>query len=243
MRPLLIALLAVAGLLSGPALRGLIVRLSVPTGQPWRRACPTCGAPLGRIPVLSPAGRCRACRARLGPPPLLVEVTAAALLGLLGAAVHPAPVLAAACWLAVCAIPLAFVDGAARRLPDVLTGPAYAGTVVLLLLAAAVGGDWPALVRGLLGGAAFTGFCLVLLLVSRSGLGLGDVKLAAGLGTVLGWLGWVAVFGGVLAGFLLAASAGVALLATGHAGRKTQIPFGPFLIAGTFLVVLAASWR
>src|SRR5271163_2504978 len=50
--------------------------------------------------------------------------------------VHPGLVLAAACWLGACAVPLAFIDAAARRLPDRLTIPAYAGTAALLLAAA-----------------------------------------------------------------------------------------------------------
>ena len=53
-------------------------------------------------------------------------------------------VLAAACWLAVCAVPLIFTDLAVSRLPDPLTAAAYAGTAVLLLLAAAAGDPGPA---------------------------------------------------------------------------------------------------
>ena len=79
------------------------------------------------------------------PPALAAGAVTAVLLGGLAARVqpgHPALVLAAACWLAACAVPLACTDFAVQRLPDPLTGAAYAGTVVLLLLAAAVGGPW-----------------------------------------------------------------------------------------------------
>jgi leader peptidase (prepilin peptidase)/N-methyltransferase len=198
-------------------------------------------AALARLPVLPPTGRCPGCRARLGPPALTVEVTAAAVLGLLAARIHPGLVLAALCWLAVCAVPLAYIDAATRRLPDLLTGPAFAGTAALLLAAAAAGGHWSTLGRALLGGVAFAAFCLLLLLISPSGMGPGDVKLAASLGTALAWLGWGALIAGALAGFLLGAVYGVALLVTGRASRKTQVPFGPFLIAGTFLVLVTAG--
>ena len=294
MRPLLIALLAVAGLALGPVLRALIVRLSVPSGEPWRRSCPACDSPLpptrrlsepvaappargvyepgicepvaapptrgvgavvppapdaaatashrraalAALPVLPPTGRCPACRARLGPPALTVEVSTAVLLGLLAARIHPGLVLAAACWLAVCTVPLAYIDAATRRLPDLLTGPAFAGTAALLLAAAAAGGHWSTLGRALLGGAAFAAFCLLLLIISPSGLGPGDVKLAASLGLALAWLGWGTLIAGALAGFLLAAGYGVVLLARGRASRKTQLPFGPFMIAGTFLALV-----
>jgi leader peptidase (prepilin peptidase)/N-methyltransferase len=239
-RPLLIALLAVAGLAAGPALRVVIIRLSVPPGQPWRRACPDCGIPAGgRAAVWLVAGRCAGCRARVGPAPGSVEAAAVVLAGLLAAVVRPGLVLAAVCGLAVCMIPLAFIDLAARRLPDVLTGSAYAVVVVCLLLAAAAGGDWSRLGQALGGGAAFAGFCLLLFLISPGGFGAGDIKLAASLGTALGWFGWAAVFGGALAGFLLAAAFSTGLLAVGRTDRKQQIAFGPFMITGAFLVILS----
>jgi leader peptidase (prepilin peptidase)/N-methyltransferase len=266
-RALLILLLAVAGLAISPALRALIIRLSVPAGEPGRRACPACAAPgvtaasgprraasgsrraagsrsavpRSWLPAFLPADRCADCGSRLGPPPFAVELAAAVLLGALAARVHPDLVLAAACWLAVCAIPLAFVDAAARRLPDVLTGPAFAGTVLLLLAAAAAGGQWPALLRAVLGGIALAGFYLLLALISPSGMGLGDVKAAAALGTMLAWRSWTTLLAGGVAGFLLAAVYGIALLILGRATRKQQIPFGPFMIAGAFLVILAGA--
>jgi leader peptidase (prepilin peptidase)/N-methyltransferase len=240
--PPLIASLAAAGLLAGRAQRAVIFRYAVPAGDPARRCCPACqhqGLPSGRLPWLpSPFGRCPACRQRTGPPALTVEVTTAILLGALAARVHPGLVLAAACWLAVCAVPLAFIDTAVRRLPDALTVPAYAGTAALLLLAAAVSGPWSALLRAALGGIALAGFYLVLVVISPSGMGLGDVKAAAGLGSMLAWRGWSALVVGGFAGFLFAAVYGTALLISGRATRKQQIPFGPFMIAGAFLAVL-----
>lgn len=183
-------------------------------------------------------GRCPACRTRVGPPAFSVEATAAVLLGLLAARIHPGLTLAAMCWLAVCAIPLGYVNAAVKRLPDLLTGPAFAGTAVLLLIASAAGGHWSILGRCLLGGVAFAAFCFVLLLISPSGMGPGDVKLAASLGAALAWLSWTALIAGIFVGFLLGAVYGAALLMRGRANRKTQMPFGPFMIAGTFLVLL-----
>ncbi len=191
--------------------------------------------------ALALSARCPACGQRTGPPPLAVEVTTAVLLGVLAARVHPGLVLAAACWLALCAVPLAFIDAAVRRLPDVLTGAAFAGTALLLLAAAAASGDWHVLARAGLGGIALSGFYLVIVLVSPSGMGMGDVKAAAGLGTMLAWRGWSALIAGGFAGFLLAAVYGTVLLISGRATRKQQIPFGPFMITGAFLVIL--TWH
>ena len=173
------------------------------------------------------------------PPALAAGAVTAVLLGGLAARVHPALVLAAACWLAACAVPLACTDLAVQRLPDPLTGAAYAGTAVLLLAAAAVGGHWSALVRALLGGLALAGFYLLLMVISPSGMSLGDVKLAASLGTLLAWFGWRLLLAGGFAGFLLGGVFAGALLVSRRADRKQAIPFGPFMIAGAILAVVA----
>jgi leader peptidase (prepilin peptidase)/N-methyltransferase len=207
--PALIASLAAAGLLAGWPQRAVIARLDI-----------------------SPA-----------PPALAVGAVTAVLLGGLAARVHPALILAAACWLAACAVPLAWTDFAVQRLPDPLTGAAYAGTVVLLLLAAAVGGPWsalgPAFLRALLGGLALAGFYLLLMIISPSGMSLGDVKLAASLGTLLAWFSWRLLIAGGFAGLCLGAIAAGALLASRRVSRKHLIPFGPFMIAGAVLAVIA----
>jgi leader peptidase (prepilin peptidase)/N-methyltransferase len=206
---LLIASLAAAGLLAGWPQRAVIARLDI-----------------------SPA-----------PPALAAGAVTAVLLGGLAARVHPALILAAACWLAVCAVPLACTDFAVQRLPDPLTGAAYAGTVVFLLLAAAVGGPWsalgPAFLRALLGGLALAGFYLLLMIISPSGMSLGDVKLAASLGTLLAWFSWRLLIAGGFAGLCLGAIAAGALLASQRVSRKHLIPFGPFMIAGAVLAVIA----
>jgi len=240
---LLVGSLAVAGLVAGWGLRAVIVRYAVPADEPPLRGCPACGHQLlaVRQVALAPSARCAACGERIGPPPLAVEVTTALLLAALAARVHPGLVLAAACWLALCSVPLAFIDAAVRRLPDMLTGAAFGGTALLLLVAAAVGGHWHVLAQSVLGGVALAGFYLVLAAISPSGMGMGDVKAAAGIGTLLAWLSWRFLIAGGFAGFLLAAIYGAALLISGRATRKQQIPFGPFMITGAFLVILAGT--
>jgi leader peptidase (prepilin peptidase)/N-methyltransferase len=242
----LVGILAVTGLVIGWCLRPVVHRYGVPAGEPPGRACRECGQQILRPPahphwlaVLS-SGRCPACRARIGPPLLVLELTTAVLFGALAARVHPGLVLAAACWLAAGAVALAWIDVAVQRLPDALTASAYAGTVAFLLLAAATSGHWADLLRALLGGLALAAAYLALAVVSRSALGLGDVKLAASLGTLAAWPGWPTLIAGAFAGFLLGAIYGIALLISGRATRNQKIPFGPFMIAGAFLVILAA---
>jgi leader peptidase (prepilin peptidase)/N-methyltransferase len=72
-------------------------------------------------------------------------------------------------------------------------------------------------------------------------MGLGDVKLAGIVGGVLAYLSWSALLIGAFAGFLIGAVAGLTLMAIKRAGRKTEIPFGPSMIAGALVGIFAAQ--
>jgi leader peptidase (prepilin peptidase)/N-methyltransferase len=72
----------------------------------------------------------------------------------------------------------------------------------------------------------------VWLLTAGRGMGLGDVALAPVLGLALGWLGWGPSLVGLLGGFASGAVVGVALIWGGSAGRRTRVPYGPFMLAG-----------
>ncbi len=78
--------------------------------------------------------------------------------------------------------------------------------------------------------------------VNPGGMGFGDVKLAVGAGAVLGWYGWPTVLLGTFAGFLLGALYGGALVLARRAGRKTAVPFGPFLLAGALTGLLIGAY-
>jgi leader peptidase (prepilin peptidase) / N-methyltransferase len=183
-------------------------------------------------------------------PPLSAELATGCLFGLLAAsagasvasgASGAAAVLAALCWLAGCAVPLALIDARTRRLPDALTAAAYAGVLALLVVAAVISAHWADLGRAAAGGAVLAGCLLALALIGPGAVGLGDVKLAASAGTALGWYGWRVLLAGPFAGLLLAACYGLVLLALRRATLRQQIAFGPFLLAGTFAAIIAAA--
>jgi leader peptidase (prepilin peptidase)/N-methyltransferase len=227
---------ALAGLLIGAALRGIVVRLSVPAGEPARATCPRCGAPLPRLAAV----RCASCREPLGPFPLL-ELTCAAAVGALAWRFAGTPEVAAYCVLGALGVALAAIDLQVQRLPDRLTLPAYPALLALLVVAALVGHEaWP-LARAVLGGLALGGTYLLLGLIRPGGIGGGDIKLAGLAGLALGWLGWPAVLGGGALGFVLAAVAGLILLAARRITLHSHISYGPFLIGGALLVMLAAG--
>ena len=81
----------------------------------------------------------------------------------------------------------------------------------------------------------------ILYVASRGGMGDGDVRLSPLLGAYLGWLGLAYVPVGLFLGFLFGAIVGVAAMVIGRAGRKTAIPFGPFLAAGTIVAVFVGQ--
>src|SRR5262249_15432010 len=127
------------------------------------------------------------------------------------------------------------------RPPAFPPAPAYAGTMALLLVAAAASGHWNDLARAALGGLSLATVYLILVLITPSGPGLGDVKLAASIGTLLAWFSWATLLTGVFAGFALGAVYAGALLTLRRATRKQRTPFGPFMITGAFLVILAGT--
>ncbi|MFF8433307.1 prepilin peptidase [Streptomyces bacillaris] len=156
----------------------------------------------------------------------------------LAAATGARPELAGWLLLAPVAVLLATVDRRVHRLPDPLTLPLAAATVLVLGGAALLPGHAGSWTSGLLGGAALGGFYLLLFLINPNGMGFGDVKLALALGVALGWYGWAVLFLGGFAGFLFGAAYGLGLVLLRRAGRKTGIPFGPFMIAGALTGVL-----
>lgn len=178
--------------------------------------------------------------ARYAPSVPVILVTAL-VCGALAAATGPRPELAVWLLLAPFAVLLALVDRNVHRLPDQLTLPLAAASAVLLGIAAPLphdGGSWPtALLGGLVLGACY----FVLFLINPNGMGFGDVKLALSLGVVLGWYGWLVLFVGAFAGFLLGSLYGLGLMALRRANRKSAIPFGPFMIAGALLGVLLGA--
>jgi len=207
---------ALLGIVLGPFLAGLT--LSVPAGDPI----------LGK----------RWWRGGQATPRRVAVVTglAAVALGVVAGALGAEPQLPAYLWLAAVGVALAVIDIETLRLPDRLTLPSYPVGLVLLAIPA----DWPALGRAVLA-AVITGVAafLLALLAPRGGLGLGDVKLLGLLGLFLGWLGWGVLVVGVALGFALGAVAAVGMLASRRAGLRDHLAFGPWLIAGALVAVVA----
>lgn len=135
---------------------------------------------------------------------------------------------------------LVVIDLLSKRLPNALTLPAIPATAALLAIPALADDQAGALIRALCAGGVLLAVYLLLHLISPAGLGLGDVKLAASMGMVLGWLSWSALLWGALLGFVVGALVSLGLLIARRANLSSDVPFGPSMLAGGWLVILAS---
>ncbi|MFV0407035.1 MAG: prepilin peptidase [Propioniciclava sp.] len=152
-----------------------------------------------------------------------------------------APVLAvvAAAFCTVL-IALAAIDLDVLRLPDMITLPLIPATAAGVVVASLTQGDPARITQAALGGAALTAFYLTQTLITRGkGMGLGDVKLAASIGLILGALSWSHVAIATLVAYVTAAGIGLFLIATRRATRRSSIPFGPHMVGGTVAVLVS----
>jgi len=244
----LVALLAVLGLAIGSFLNVVIHR--VPRGASVVNppsACPGCAAPIrprDNIPVLSwllLRGRCRGCGEPISRRYPLVEAGTAALFVIMAVRFGFSAELPAYLYLAAIGVALAMIDIDVKRLPDVLTLPSYIVGAVLLGGAAAAQGDADPLIRALLGGSAMFAAYFALCFAYPAGMGFGDVKLSGVLGLYTAWLGWDVWAAGLLFGFFLGGFFGIGIMLVKKGGRKTAVPFGPFMLIGALLAILVGQ--
>ena len=131
-------------------------------------------------------------------------------------------------------VPITLIDLDHRLIPNKLTLPGAVLAIAIVLLT-----DPDSLVENLISGAAAGGFLLVAALVYPAGMGMGDVKLAGMMGLYLGRAVAPAMFAALIAGTLV----GALIIARKGAkeGRKTAIPFGPYLALGGLVGLFAGD--
>ncbi len=236
-----VALTALLGLIIGSFLNVVVYRL--PRGEslshPASR-CPGCGTPVkpfDNVPVISwlvLRGRCRTCRTPISARYPLVEagtaVLAVAVVLLRGADRDAWLGLA----LVLVLVPVALIDLDHRIIPNKITLPAAIAAIAIGALTRP-----EHLIEQLIAGAAAGGFLLLAALAYPRGMGMGDVKLAGVMGLFLGRdvapAMLVALLSGTIVGAVIIARKGT------KEGRKTAVPFGPFLALGGLVGLLAGA--
>jgi leader peptidase (prepilin peptidase)/N-methyltransferase len=235
------AIAGVFGLLLGSFLNVVAYRL--PRGESLATPashCPGCDTPIkpyDNVPVLSwllLRGRCRSCRTTIAWRYPFVEL----LTALLMVAVVLVYGTGEEVWLGLAfvllLVPIAVIDLDTRTIPNklTLTGAIVAPAILLLT-------DPGAIPEHLIAGVAAGGFLLVAALAYPGGMGMGDVKLVFVMGLFLGRDVAPAIFVGLVAGTLVGA---VIMASKGvKEGRKTAVPFGPFLAFGGIVGLLAGE--
>ncbi|WP_216209730.1 prepilin peptidase [Amycolatopsis aidingensis] len=171
-------------------------------------------------------------------PPALPELITAALFATLAWRTGTEPHLFAYSWLAAASVPLAVIDWTSRQLPTKLLWPAGVILAALFGAAAIVSRDAYPLIRSAAGMLVLLAFYGAIYFLRPGQMGGGDLRLGGLLGIALGWAGWTAVLVGTLLGWLTAAIALLALRAARRLEPGSDVPLGPFLLAGALAVVL-----
>jgi leader peptidase (prepilin peptidase) / N-methyltransferase len=165
-------------------------------------------------------------------------VVCSVVLGAFAARIGSDIVLAPFCLFGLSLVAISFVDIERYVIPKRIVYPTLAVIVPFLVLSSAVDDRWDSLERaGMAGAFAFLAFLALHLALPR-GMGYGDVRLAGLIGLTIGWLGVGHAFVAFSASFLLGALFGVTVMVVSGQGRKTRIPFGPFLAAGAVFSVI-----
>jgi leader peptidase (prepilin peptidase)/N-methyltransferase len=215
-----------------------VVAWRLPRGESLSKPgshCPSCDAPVrpyDNVPVVSwllLRGRCRSCKGTISSRyPIIEAVTALLYVVVVAALWDDALKIALGIALVTVLVPVTIIDLEHRLIPNKLTGPA-----ALLAVGLGLALDPGFVPEQLIAGAAAGGFFFAAAALYPRGMGMGDVKLAGVLGLYLGRAVAPAIFIGLIAGVLV----GAAIIARKGAveGRKTAVPFGPFLALGAVI--------
>lgn len=246
---LLVVVVVVAGLLIGSFLTVVVDR--VPDGgsvnAPPSR-CGSCGlrlGPLDLVPVfswLALRGKCRRCRAPIGIDPIVIELVNAGLYVLMTIRFDDTrAAIPAYCILMSVLVAQTWIDLHTQRLPREITYWGIGLGAIALSVAAVVIDEPQRIWMMALGAVIALAAMWLIYAVSKGGMGDGDVRLAPLLGMYLGWLNPGIVLPGLFFGFVAGAVVGVAMMAADRAGRRTAVPFGPFLALGTVVAIFVGQ--
>ncbi|TMK99660.1 MAG: prepilin peptidase [Actinobacteria bacterium] len=202
--------------------------------------CPHCQTPVkpyDNVPIVSfilLRGRCRSCSAPIPLRyPIIEALTGALCVGVV-LAHHSAASIALSVALILLLVPAAAIDIEHRIIPNRLTalGAVLALAIGLLL-------DPSGEPQRLIAGAAAGGFLLIAALAYPGGMGMGDVKLAGVMGLFLGR----AIAPAIMIALVAGVAAGIVVIARKGAreGRKTAVPFGPFLALGALVAAFVGQ--
>lgn len=238
---LLAVFIFILGLCIGSFLNVVILRLETSQSLGGRSHCPHCKHGLSwfdLIPVFSflfLGGKCRYCKAKISIQYPLVEIATATLFLLIFTVNSQSALVLCFMLYVSCSMIVIFIyDLKHFIIPDKILFPAI--IVALLFQILNFKFQIPApIINYLLAALLASAFFLAIYLISQGrGLGFGDVKLAILMGLLLGFPN---ILVALLLAFWLGAIVGLSAMALHKKGLKSELPFAPFLIAGTFIAL------
>ena len=243
---LIVSIIFIFGMCIGSFLNVCIYRLptSKSISNPPRSICPSCNSPIrfyDNIPVLSYIwlkGRCRNCNApisfRYPMVELMTGIVATGLVFKFGLSLETLVYFVFISSLLV----ITFIDLDHRIIPDIITLPGIPMGLVASFALPAI--TFKASVLGLLmgGGSLWFVAWAYNLIAHRDGMGGGDIKLLAMIGTIIGWQGVIFT---VFASSVLGSCVGITIMLIKGKNMKFAIPFGPFLSIGAIAYVFFGS--
>lgn len=233
----MVAASGVMGVVLGGALNGPVTAELAGRPVPASACCRGCGQRISRLD--------RTCPGCAAPGPFARTVALGALggllLGTLAWRLGATPILAAEEILALGLLALSAVDLASYRLPNRLLYPTAALVLLGEVAAAGAQGQFGSLERAVLFGALAFGIFALIHLVAPRGMGFGDVRLAGLVGLGCGWFGAGPEFSAFFTAFVGGALVGLVVMVVTGQGRRTRLPFGPFLAAGAVVALLAGG--
>lgn len=193
--------------------------------------------------VLGWSGRLLLARLSRGAvlPAGMLELMAAAACLVTGLLVWPAALIIPAVWAAVLLVVLSAVDLKHHRLPDAITLPAVPLTLLILVSVKLWDPLSGSLLRALLAAAVLGGLFFGTAALAPAAMGRGDAKLVLSLGLLLGYLSWPAVIIAMALAFVLGGLVGVIGMIFGGLKLRSALPFGPFLLVATWIMLLFAQ--
>ena len=197
--------------------------------------CPSCSkgiSPFDNIPIISflmLRGRCRYCQSPISwRYPIIETITGLIFLSLyLNFRISPQFFIYAL--LCTSLIIIAFIDLEHKIIPDVITFP---GIIIGLIISLTI--PHITLINSIKGLLIGGGLFYAIAILSRGGMGGGDIKLIAMVGSFLGWKNVLLT---IFLGSFFGSIAGIALIILKKKNRKDMVPFGPFLSLGAIISI------
>ena len=204
--------------------------------RPLAGSCPGCGQPRGWS-----SRRCPHCGRSVRREPAIALVSAGVAVGFYNTFGLDLVLIAYLGFL-VLTMALIITDLDEFRIVDRLNLRGSAILALGLAVAGLVSGDLEAVLRGLLGAAAYFGGATALWLLARGqGFGAGDVKLAPILGLYTAYISWGVLGQAVFATAMIGGAVAIVLLIAGKAGWKSELPYGPPMVLGSWLALVLAG--